>query len=134
MQSTSTTSAAPAAADLSRRVGTILDQVEEEAGRIREETRAEADRILAAARREADALVADRRRRIDELTGELVARSEAMVARLGDSEPVREGFDNLVRALGEASERLAAEIEGEAGPPAVSAGAPAPRVAGASGG
>jgi ElaB/YqjD/DUF883 family membrane-anchored ribosome-binding protein len=106
---------APAPADLSHRVGAILDEVEAEAARIRAETDAESARILAAARERADALVAERQRRIAELSDELVERSEAVVARLGDAAPVREGFDNLVRALGEAAERLAAEIGAEAG-------------------
>jgi hypothetical protein len=105
----------PAAAGLSQRVGAILDEVEAEAARIRAETEAESERILAAARERADALVAERRRRIAELSDELVTRSEAVVARLGDAAPVREGFDNLVRALGDAAERLATELEPEAG-------------------
>lgn len=109
-------SQAPAAAELARRVGTILDEVEAEAARVRAETRAEADRLLADARREADALVAERRRQISEVSDELIAHAAAVVARLEDATPVREGFDNLVRALGAAAERLADEIDEEARP------------------
>ncbi len=109
---------APAAAELSRRVGAILDDVEAEAARVRAEAREEAERVLAEARREADALVAERQRRIAAVSEELLARSEALVARLGDGAAVGEGLDNLVRALGEAAERLAAEIGAEAQPAA----------------
>ena len=107
----------PPPPELSLRVGTILDDVEAEAARLRDEARAEAERVVAAARREADELIAARRRRIAEISEELVTRSEALVARLGDAEPVREGFDNLVRALGDASERLAGEMGSETADP-----------------
>lgn len=126
MQAEPTPSEAPAPADLARRVGTILGEVEAEAARIRFETRAEADRLLAEARREADALVAERRRRIAELSDEIVARSEAVAARLEDAAPIRRSFDNLVGALGDAAERLAGEIESEAGAARRPESAPAP--------
>lgn len=104
--------AAPAAAEISRRVGAILDAVEREATRLREEARIEAAGYLDDARRRADDLVAERRRRISELSDELVAKSEAVIARLDDAAPVRHGFENLVRALGDAAERLAREAGG----------------------
>lgn len=124
---------APAlASEISRRVGAILDAVEREATRLREEARADAAGYLEDARRQADALIAERRRRIAELSDELVSKSEAVVSRLEDAEPVREGFENLVRALGNAAERLA--YEGDPGtraahaPVATTAAEPASRI------
>ncbi len=101
-----------AAPEISRRVGSILDAVEREATRLREEARVEAAGYLDNARRRADGLVAERQRRISELSDELVAKSEAVIARLDDAAPVRQGFENLVRALGDAAERLAREADG----------------------
>lgn len=98
------------APEVSRRVGSILDAVEEEAARLREEARAQADLCLDQARRRADELVAERQRRIAELSDELVFKSEAVVARLDDAAPVRQGFENLVRALAAAAERLSRQI------------------------
>lgn len=119
-----------AAPEISRRVGSILDAVEREATRLREEARVEAAGYLDNARRRADGLVAERQRRISELSDELVAKSEAVIARLDDAAPVRQGFENLVRALGDAAERLAREADGtgaEFEPPAF--GAPHPATA-----
>ncbi len=99
------------APEISRRVASILDAVESEAARLRDDARIEAARYSENARRRADDLVEERRRRISELSDELVARSEAVVARLGDAAPVRQGFENLVRALGDAAERLSRESE-----------------------
>lgn len=109
------------AAEISRRVAAILDAVEREASRLREEARAEAARYLDDARREADALVAGRRRQIAALSDELVAKSEAVVSRLDDAAPVRAGFEHLVRALGDAAERLSHETD-----PEVAAAEPGP--------
>ena len=119
------------APEISRRVASILDAVEREAARLRAEARDEAMRYSEEARRHADGLVAERQRRIAVLSDELVAKSEAVVARLDDAAPVRQGFENLVRALGDAAERLAHEraaSEEEFAPPAFpgSATAPAP--------
>ncbi len=105
------------ASEISRRVGAILDAVEREASRLREEARAEAGRYLDDARREADALVARRQRRIAALSDELITKSEAVVARLDDAAPVREGFEHLVRALGDAAERLSHETDPDATAP-----------------
>lgn len=111
---TDESASAPAlASEISRRVGAILDAVEREAARLREEARADAARYLEDARIQADTLVAERRQRIAALSDELVAKSEAVVSRLDDAEPVRDGFENLVRALGDAAERLAHEAESE---------------------
>jgi hypothetical protein len=107
------------ASEISRRVAAILEAVEGEAARLRAEARADAARYLDDARRQADELVAERQRRIAAVSDELLRKSEAVVARLEDAEPVRTGFENLVRALGDAAERLARET-GEA-PPAPAA-------------
>jgi hypothetical protein len=99
------------ASEISRRVGLILDAVEREAQRLREEARVEASRYLEHAKRRADGLVAERQRRIALVSDELLAKSEAVVGRLGEAVPVQQGFANLVRALGDAAERLARETE-----------------------
>ncbi|HKJ35189.1 MAG TPA: hypothetical protein VKA36_01360 [Solirubrobacterales bacterium] len=99
------------APEVSRRVSSILDAVEGEAGRLREDAREEARRYLDYSRRRADALVAERQRRISELSDDIVFKAEAVVGRLEDAAPVREGFENLVRALGDAAERLSRETE-----------------------
>ncbi len=80
------------APEISRRVGSILDAVEREAARLRDDAQAEAARYSENARRRADDLVEERRRRIAELSDELVAKSEAVVARLDDAAPVRAGL------------------------------------------
>lgn len=95
------------ASAISRRVGDILDAAELEAQRLRDDARAEAAAHLDQARRLADDLVAERRRRIADVSDELLRKSEAVAARLDDAAPVRQGFENLVRALGSAAERLA---------------------------
>lgn len=99
------------APEVSRRVSSILDAVEGEAARLREDAREEARRYLDYSRRRADALVAERQRRISELSDDIMAKAEAVVGRLDDAAPVREGFENLVRALGDAAERLSREAE-----------------------
>ncbi len=99
------------APEVSRRVSSILDAVEREAGRLRGEATDEAQRYLDYSRRRADELVAERQRRIAALSDEIVSKAEAVVGRLDEAAPVRQGFDNLVRALGDAAERLAQEAE-----------------------
>lgn len=117
------------APEVSRRVGSILDAVELEAERLREQAREEARRYLDHSRRRADGLVAERQQRIAALSDELMRKAEAVVARLDDAAPVRRGFEHLVRALGDAAERLSAEAdEGPAGyePPPFYAAQPPP--------
>ena len=97
------------APEVSRRVSSILDAVEREAARLREDAREESRRYLDYSRRRADSLLAERQRRIAELSDEIMIKAEAVVGRLDDAAPVRQGFENLVRALGDAAERLARE-------------------------
>src|SRR5688572_32220371 len=99
------------APEISRRVAAILDAVESEAQRLRDEARSDAERYLEDARRRADDLVAERQRRIAAVSDELLAKAEAVVGRLDDATPVREGFESLVRALAVAAERLARETD-----------------------
>lgn len=99
------------APEVSRRVSSILDAVEREAARLRDDASEEAHRYLDYSRRRADSLVAERQQRIAELSDEIIAKAEAVVGKLDDAAPVREGFENLVRALGDAAERLSAEAE-----------------------
>lgn len=100
------------APEVSRRVSSILDAVEQEGARLREDAREQAQAYLEGARRRADELVAERRGRIAELSDELVAKSEAILERLEEAAPVRQSFESLVRALGEAADRLSEEAEG----------------------
>lgn len=109
------------APEVSRRVRSILDGVEREAAQLRNDAREEARRYLEQARRYVDGMVAERQGRIAALSDEIIARSEVVLGRLDEAAPVRQGFDNLVRALGDAAERLADEVEdmrfGNVGPP-----------------
>lgn len=102
----------PAASEVSHRVRGILDAVEREAERLRHDAREEAGRYLEQARQYVDGLVAERQARISALTDEIISRSETVLGRLEEAAPVRLGFENLVRALGDAAERLADEVEG----------------------
>ncbi len=99
------------APEVSRRVRSILDGVEREASQLRADAREEARRYLEHARRHVDGLVAERQTRIAGLSDELIRRAQVVLGRLEEAGPVREGFDNLVRSLGDAAERLAGEIE-----------------------
>jgi hypothetical protein len=99
------------APEVSRRVSSILDAVEQEAARLREDARKQAEAYLSDARRRADELVAERHGRIAELSDELVAKSEAILDGLEEAAPVRQSFENLVRALGDAADRLSEEAE-----------------------
>lgn len=99
------------APEVSRRVAVILDAVEQEAEQLRLESQAEARQYLHASRDRADQLVEVRQQRIGQLTDELIEKAEAVISRLEGAAPVRAGFDNLVRALGNAAERLSQEAE-----------------------
>jgi hypothetical protein len=105
------------APEISRRVRAILEVAEREAESMREEARDEARRITEDARRRADQLVAKRQRRVSELSDTLTTRLEALLAGLEGAEEARAAFEGLVRALGEAAERIAREAS-EPGPDA----------------
>jgi vacuolar-type H+-ATPase subunit H len=111
------------APEIARRVSSIFDAVEHEAEGLRAEAREEARRYYADAQRRADDLVRRRQQRIGELSDELIAKAEAVVSRLDSAAPVREGFESLVRALGDAAERLSGEIS-EGGTPPTEIGVP----------
>jgi hypothetical protein len=99
----------PVAAEISRRVSSILDVVEREAAALRQEAREEAQRYMEYARRRADGLLAERQREIGELSGAIMERADRVLRQLDQAEPVRAAFEDLVRSLGEAAERLARE-------------------------
>ncbi len=98
------------AEEVSKRVTSILEAVEKEAARLREEARDEARRYMEYAKRRADGLVAERQRRIAELSDSMLRNAEAVLAKLEGAQPVRAGFEDLVRSLGDAAERLAEEV------------------------
>lgn len=112
------------APEIARRVSSIFDAVESEAEDLRAQAREEARQYFEEAQRRADELVRRRQERIGELSDELLAKAEAVVSRLDSAAPVREGFESLVRALGDAAERLSGEISEPA--PAQQVPAPAP--------
>jgi vacuolar-type H+-ATPase subunit H len=99
------------APEISLRVTAILDAVEREAEQLRADAHQEARRYLSEACRHADSLIDQRRRRIAEISDEILAKAEEVVAKLDDAAPVREGFESLVRSLGEAAERLSSEAD-----------------------
>jgi vacuolar-type H+-ATPase subunit H len=99
----------------------------------REAAKREADKTLAGAREEAkrrveegrsqaEGLLAERRRRLSELSDSLLERGEHLVSQLEETEAVRERFERLMGGLGEAADRLAAEVEPGRAPAATQAG------------
>ena len=94
---------------LTRRIGSILETVEREADRMLEDARVEAQRQVGYGKRQAAGPLAERQRRLVELSDQLIARTEAVVAQLGEAELVRDSFGRLLRALSETADRLAAE-------------------------
>jgi hypothetical protein len=109
---------------LGTRVNEIVDAVEREASKLRQEAehdaaqirqqaQDEARRYVEHARHQSDAMVAERAERIRELSDALMARAEEVLARLEYAVPVKAGFENLVRALGETAERLGSQDSSE---------------------
>ncbi|MGI8460437.1 MAG: hypothetical protein ACR2OC_02200 [Solirubrobacterales bacterium] len=103
---------------LGARVNEIVDAVEREAAKLRQEAESEAAQVryqaqeearryVDQARHQAESLVARRMERIQEISDVLMARAEEVLERLDYAVPVKTGFENLVRALGETAERLA---------------------------
>jgi hypothetical protein len=93
--------------DLGGRVGSILDAVEREAAQLQAQAREDAGRYLEYAKRQIDGMVAERQRMLASLSDELIAKAESVLNGLEEAGPVRAGFENLVRALGETAQRLA---------------------------
>jgi hypothetical protein len=104
----------------------IRHDVAQEAEVRRREAEAEAQRYLEEARRKADVLAADRARRMAELSDTIIERTEALLGRLDGAEDVKRQLESLVRALGEAAEGLAPEVE-RLGEPGDEGGQPFPR-------
>ena len=113
--------------DLTGHISSILGAVEREAGRLLEDARVEAQKQVDLARRQADGLVAERQRRLSELSDGLVKRVESLLARLDETAPIQESFEQLLRALGQAADQLALEIEAPHAPQAPEATDPPPR-------
>jgi hypothetical protein len=106
------------AAGLGARVNEIVDAVEREAAKLRQEAeqeaaeirhqaQEEARRYVDHARQQSQQLAQQRMQQIHELSDALMRRAEEVLERLEYAVPVKEGFENLVRALGETAERLA---------------------------
>jgi hypothetical protein len=87
----------------------LRQEAEQDAAQIRYQAQEEARRYVEQARRQSDEMVAQRMQRIQELSDALMARAEEVLERLEYAVPVKAGFENLVRALGETAERLASE-------------------------
>jgi hypothetical protein len=126
------------------RVNEIVDAVEREASKLRQEAeqdaaqiryqaQEEARRYVDEARRQSEALVAERAREIHELSDQLMARAQEVLERLDYAVPVKAGFENLVRALGETAERLATQDYSQYAPPAWEQGRAEPTPAPAQG-
>ena len=96
---------APLGPDFEDRVDAILGDV-----------RQEADRILDDARRRAESATTDdealayRRRRLLELYDTLIARTEAVLARLDDVEYGHDSLGRMVRAVSQAADELTQEV------------------------
>jgi hypothetical protein len=95
--------------EVSTRVKSILDAAEREAEALRAEAREEGRRELEEAKRHADELVAERQRRIAELSDALVERLETLLRGLEGAEDARSAFEDLLRSLGDAAERIGRE-------------------------
>jgi len=76
----------------------------------RREADEESERRLREARERADRMVQERVLRMSELSDAIVARSESVLERLGQTEEVRRQLDELVRSLGQAAQQLSDEL------------------------
>jgi hypothetical protein len=88
----------------------MKEDAEQYAAAKRREVDEEAERRLRDARERADRLVQERVLRMSELSDSIVARSEAVLGRLGQTEEVRRQLDELVRSLGQAAQQLSDEL------------------------
>jgi hypothetical protein len=107
--------------DLGERVRAIVAAAENMANAMKQDAeqyasakRREADedteRRLREARERADRMVQERVLRMSELSDSIVARSESVLDRLGQTEEVRRQLDELVRSLGQAARQLSDEL------------------------
>ncbi len=101
-------------------VRTMIGAVEREAAEIKQEAeqgirehwrvvQVEADRHLSEARRVADGIVGERQSLLGELSDGIVGRAEALTVGLEDADRIRAQFEEFVRSLSEASNRIAEE-------------------------
>jgi hypothetical protein len=114
------------APELTQRIDAILDGVQREADKMLEQARSATRQKADAGTSEAEGPLAGRQRRLAELSETLIERTESIVAKLEETELVRESFGRLLRALSEAADEVAAEVAAEASPPAPAQPAPAP--------
>jgi hypothetical protein len=93
----------------------MKQDAEQYAASRRREADEESEQRLREARERADRMVQERVLRMSELSDSIVARSESVLERLGQTDEVRRQLDELVRSLGQAAQQLSDEL-GE-GPP-----------------
>jgi hypothetical protein len=88
----------------------MKQDAEQYAAARRREADEETERRLREARERADRMVQERVLRMSELSDSIVARSESVLERLGQTEEVRRQLDELVRSLGQAAQQLSDEL------------------------
>jgi hypothetical protein len=88
----------------------MKQDAEQYAAARRREVDEETERRLREARERADRMVQERVLRMSELSDSIVARSESVLERLGQTEEVRRQLDELVRSLGQAAQQLSDEL------------------------
>jgi hypothetical protein len=88
----------------------MKEDAEQYAAARRREVDEETERRLRDARERADRMVQERVLRMSELSDSIVARSESVLERLGQTEEVRRQLDELVRSLGQATQQLSDEL------------------------
>jgi hypothetical protein len=76
----------------------------------RREADEEAERRLREASEQADALLSERLARISELSDRILARGEAVLERIDETEKVKAQLESLSLALGETADRVAREL------------------------
>src|SRR5215210_759915 len=117
------------ALDTKERVGEILERAEARAREIRERAERSAAETRRTARHEAEGIAKEARRaaataararvhRIKQLQASIGDRAEALVEGLDGGELTAARLEELVEALGEAADRVLAEVEGAREAPA----------------
>src|SRR2546421_3579588 len=94
--------------------GSVREAAEQSAGEARQTARREAEQIAEDARRAAEAAARDRVTRISELRASIAARAGSLVEGLEGGELTAARLEELVEALGEASDRILEEMGGGA--------------------